>query len=312
MSGTPAEPQPAARSSRSPVDHDLGGFRSPRAERAYLAAYEETLSLWPTPLTELTVSTPFAETHVIACGPEGGPPVVLLHATGMSSTVWFPNAGDLSGTHRTFAVDVVSEPGRTRQTRLLRDPVDCATWLLAVLDGLHIARPTLIGSSNGGWLAINLALHAPQRVEKLVLLAPAASLLPFSLPTYLLLRSLPYLPIKPGAKRILPMYLPGFEVEPRFARQFDLGVRGFRYAKPRKSVFPRPFTDEQLGGISAATLLLIGDRERIYDPHKALERAAGLVPAIETELIRGGGHILAMQLPGIVDERVLAFLQSGN
>src|SRR5512133_3967263 len=144
MSTTSGEPQPAARSSRSP---ELGAFRSPQAERAYLAAYEEALVLWPIPFTELTVPTPFAETHVIASGPEGGPPVVLLHATGMSSTVWFPNAGDLGHTHRTYAVDVVNEPGRTRQTRLLRNPADCASWLSAVLDGLGIVRASLIGSS---------------------------------------------------------------------------------------------------------------------------------------------------------------------
>jgi pimeloyl-ACP methyl ester carboxylesterase len=46
----------------------------------------------------------------------------------------------------------------------------------------------------------------------------------------------------------------------------------------------------------------------MYDPHKALERAARLVPRIETGLVLGGGHILAMQVPDIVGERVLAFL----
>jgi pimeloyl-ACP methyl ester carboxylesterase len=287
---------------------DLGRFTSPEAEREYVAAYDETLAMWPIPFANLTVSTPFAVTHVIASGPETGPPLVLLHATGMSSTVWFPNAGALGRMHRTFAVDIANEPGRTRQTRLLRNPADCATWLLAVLDELGISRATLIGSSHGGWLSINLALHAPERVEKLVLLAPAASLLPFTVGTYVLLKALPYLPVKPRGKRILGMYLPGYDVEARFTRQFELGVRGFRYANPRKSIFPRPYSDEQLSSISVPTLLLIGDRERIYDPHKALERAARLVPGIETGLVPGGGHILAMQLPDIVGERVLAFL----
>jgi hypothetical protein len=107
------------------------------------------------------------------------------------------------------------------------------------------------------------------------------------------------------------MYFPGFDVDARFARQFDLGVRGFRYANPRKSIFPRPFSDEQLGAISVPTLLLIGDRERIYDPHKALERAARLVPRIETDLVPGAGHILAMQLPDIVGERNARVLVAG-
>jgi pimeloyl-ACP methyl ester carboxylesterase len=296
----------------SPDAGGLGRFRSAQAERSYRAAYGQVLTLWPVPFTELTVSTPFAQTHVITSGPEAGPPLVLLHATGMSSTVWFPNAGDLSRTHRIFAIDIANEPGLTRQTRLLRDPADCAAWLLAVLDQLHVARASLIGSSFGGWLSINIALREPRRVEKLVLLAPAASLLPFGLPTYLLLRVLPYVPVKPGAKRMFPMFLPGSEVDRRFSRQFDLGVRGFRYANPRKSVFPRPFTDEQLRGVSVPTLLLVGDRERTYDSRKALDRAARLVPAIETELIPGVGHVLAMQQADTIDQRMLRFLRSGS
>jgi pimeloyl-ACP methyl ester carboxylesterase len=292
----------------SPDGRDLGGFTSAEAEREYTAAYDDVLAQWPVPFTHVTVSTPFAETHVIVSGPEGGAPILLLHATGMSSTVWLPNIGELSQGHRTFAVDIVNEPGRTQQTRLLRNPVDCATWLSGVLEGLSVPRASLVGSSFGGWLAINLALRAPARVEKLVLLAPAASLLPFSLPTYLLLRLLPYSPLRPGAKRVLGMFLPGSEVDARFARQFELGVRGFRYANPRKSVFPRPYDDEQLRALSAQTLLLIGDRERTYDPRKAVARASRLIPAIDARLIAGAGHILAMEKPDTVDAEVVAFL----
>jgi pimeloyl-ACP methyl ester carboxylesterase len=304
--GKPSPPQSVSSSPSS--SRDLGRFKSPEAERVYLAAYDETLSLWPVPFTNHTVSTPFAETHVIASGPQTGSPLVLLHATGMSGTVWFPNAGDLSRNHRTYAVDVVNEPGLTRQTSLLRNAADCASWLLAVLDALDVSRVTLIGSSYGGWLSINFALHSPERVEKLVLLAPAASLLPFTPGTLSLLKVLPYVPVKPGGKRVLDMYLPGFDVEPLFARQFALGVRGFRYANPRKSVFPRPYSDEQLRAVSVPTLLLIGDRERIYDGPKALDRAGRLVSTIEKDVVPGAGHILAMQRPDLVNARTLQFV----
>ncbi len=62
--------------------------------------------------------------------------MVLLHATEMSSTVWFPNVGNLTQSRRAFAVDIPNEPGRTLQTALVTNPDECAVWLSAVLDGL--------------------------------------------------------------------------------------------------------------------------------------------------------------------------------
>jgi pimeloyl-ACP methyl ester carboxylesterase len=107
LDASPDRPQPPAASDA----RDLGRFTSSEAERQYVAACDEVLALWPIPVTNLTVSTPFADTHVIASGPEAGPPLVLLHATGMSGTGWFPNAGALGRMHRTFAVDIANEPG---------------------------------------------------------------------------------------------------------------------------------------------------------------------------------------------------------
>ena len=71
----------------SPDGRNLGGFTSAEAEREYTAAYDDVLAQWPVPFTQVMVSAPFGETHVIVSGPEGGAPVVLLHATGMSSTL---------------------------------------------------------------------------------------------------------------------------------------------------------------------------------------------------------------------------------
>ena len=84
---------------------ELSRFRSPEAERRYLRAYEQVLAQWPVACEELTVPTPFGDTHVVTSGDTHTPPLVLLHATVTSSTGWLSNIGPLSDRHRVFAVD---------------------------------------------------------------------------------------------------------------------------------------------------------------------------------------------------------------
>jgi pimeloyl-ACP methyl ester carboxylesterase len=53
---------------------------------------------------------------------------------------------------------------------------------------------------------------------------------------------------------------------------------------------------------------LLGDHEIMYDPRQALDRAARLVPGLQTDLIPHAGHVLNSDQPAIVDERILRFL----
>jgi hypothetical protein len=39
---------------------------------------------------------------------------VLLHAMGITATMWLPNAEELSSEHRVYAVDIIGDPGRSR------------------------------------------------------------------------------------------------------------------------------------------------------------------------------------------------------
>ncbi|MCP4661819.1 MAG: alpha/beta fold hydrolase, partial [bacterium] len=150
-------------------------FKSPEGEASVLAAYDAAMKLWPLPYDERDVPTRFGSTHVIVSGPADAPPLVLLHCAFMTSTIWSPIIGNLSRDYRTYAVDVIGDVGRTVPTSPPETCPELAQWLLETYQELGIERARLLGWSVGGFVATNFAVHEPQRVEKLGLLAPSAT-----------------------------------------------------------------------------------------------------------------------------------------
>lgn len=285
----------------------LRQFRSPEGQARYLAAYDAALSLWPVPYTSHMVPTRWGQTHVLSCGPEDGPPVVLLHGMSLSATMWFANAADLSRDHRLYAVDTIGSASKSLATQPLKNRADCAAWLNDVLDGLGLAQTALVGHSHGGWLATNYALSAPERLDGLVLLAPAGSLRPLCAQFYL--RGIPLM-AWPRRVWILSfmawMTAEWYDVPGLFVEQFVLGMQQYR---SQIHVWPTVYTDDELRQIAVPTLLLIGDREVIYDPRAALTRAQRCMPNLEAELVPGANHGLPMEQAEWVDKRILGFLR---
>lgn len=155
-------------------------FKTPEGEAAFLAAYDAAIKLWPVPYEEIEVPTRFGMTHVVTSGPKDAPPLVLLHGYFTTLTMWSPNVADFSREYRVYAIDVMGQPGKSipDPDEPIRDAAGFGAWLSATLDGLNLDRISLGGMSYGGWLALNLALTAPERIRKLVLLSPAASFQP--------------------------------------------------------------------------------------------------------------------------------------
>ncbi len=119
-------------------------------------------------------------THVVASGPKDAPPLVLLHGYMATSTMWSPNIADFSKDYRVYAIDVMGQPGKSIPKEPIRNAADYAAWLTATLDGLHLDRVSLVGMSYGGWLALNFAIAAPERVQRLVLLSPGGGFVPMA------------------------------------------------------------------------------------------------------------------------------------
>jgi len=290
-------------------------FKTPEGETAFLAAHGAAMKLWPVPFEEIEIPTRFGMTHVVTSGPKDAPPVVLLHGYFATLTMWSPNIADFSKDYRVYAIGVMGQPGKSipNPDEPIRDAADFVAWLSATLDGLNLDRVFLVGMSYGGWLALNLALTAPERIRKLVLLSPAASFQPLVKQFMLRGMLMGFVPTRLTVNSLFGWM--GFKDTPgdTDARTVldlvYLGLKHFRLPQETMRIMPRVFSDDELRALPVPVLLLIGDREVIYDPAKALARARALLPNFEGELVPHCRHDMCLSQHRIVDARVLDFLK---
>ena len=285
---------------------NLSHWASPKRRSEYEQAYRAALGLWPIPFEDRYVETPFGRTHVLASGDPLGDPIVFIHAASLSATQWYLQAADFGADHRLYAIDIMGDIGLSTQTAAIHTRDDAAAWLAAALDGLGLVRPTLIGSSFGGFHSTNLAVARPDRVGALVLLAPAATILPFRRAANLMIRAGSLVPLPFTVRPGLRAMMSGGAPDGRIVDEMEAGVAGFRY--DRGGIYPSELPDDELASIACPTLVLLGDKEMIYDPVAAIARVRRLIPRVETEIVQDAGHLLGMQRPGFVDRRIRALL----
>jgi len=192
---------------------------------------------------------------------------------------------------------------------------DLAAWLVGVFDELDISQSHVVGLSRGGWLALNLAIHAPHRLGKIVLLSPAASFIKLNRFFSAIAGSVMRIPTRSVAKFALYSWVTrGFVVNDVYAEQFILGLQNWNWAmgyNGYSGVMPSVFPDDELRQIKNPILMLIGDQDRL-NPPKVIEQARRLIPQIETEIIPNAGHMLSIEQPELVDARLMKFLEKDN
>jgi pimeloyl-ACP methyl ester carboxylesterase len=291
-------------------------FKSPEGEARYRAAYDAVLADWPVPYEELDLPTRLGTTHVIASGPADAPPLVLLPSFAGTATVWRPNVGALSRDYRTYAVDVIGQPGKSVATRKIRDRRDLAGWLADLLDALHVRRTSIVGASFGAFLAVNQASLLPDRVDRIVLIGPAGTFVGLSWTFIYKMRVRPSLlrlyrrltgsTRKPGMGDLTG---PAVRPHPRDASWYAL-MGATMAERPRVNIVNASvFTAEELRAIEAPALLLIGERERLYDPKATLALARKRMPGLDGAVVANADHIAAMAQPSDVNDRILRFLR---
>ena len=287
-------------------------FTSPEGESEVMHAYQAILDHWPVPYKELTVSTSFGETHAIASGPEDAPPVILLHALLASPMSWYRNIEALSQAYRVYAVDVIGEGNRSRPVRPVTSLDDFLHWFTELIDSLDIDTLYLAGNSYGGFTAAYYAMKLPERIRKLVLIGPAATIAPMRpFYTHMFIPKAIYgfFPKVPGVKRVMRRSVDwmhkGLPSDPLWEPLF---YNSMVYGGLINQVFPRVYSKEEFALIRAKVLVLLGEREGIYNNLQAAVRSAReLLPVAQIEMIPDAHHITALANPVFVNQKLLQF-----
>lgn len=269
------------------------------------------------PYESLIVPTRYGETHLLAAGPKNAPPVVLLHGMEGTGLSWQPQINTLAASFRLYALDIIGSCGQSAPVRLSHDNGEYGAWLHDVMDALRLDRASYIGISNGAWMVMKLAAHAPARIEKAVLMS-VNGLVPVRFP-YRLMRHIekPVVRgviegltgrlltrdmVRVGARLVVRAR--DTEPDPDELEWFYLLTKYYRYRFP-----PGPVTDDELRMLAAPTLVMMGQYERFFDAPAAIERARTILPDLRGgEIIPGVGHNMATDNPNVINARLARFL----
>lgn len=120
------------------------------------------------------IDTRFGHTDVVFTGPEDAPQVVLLHGAAAGAPFALHEIPGTSERLRIAAVNIPGQSTHAKQVRLDFKTGEYASFMTDVLDALELDAPVIAAVSWGGSVALQLCVHAPQRVGGLVLVVPGS------------------------------------------------------------------------------------------------------------------------------------------
>jgi pimeloyl-ACP methyl ester carboxylesterase len=117
-----------------------------------------------------TIDVVGAKTNYVEMG--DGPPLVFLHGLGGSWQNWLENIPHFARTHRVIALDLPGFGSSPMPPWELSIPA-YGRYFRDFLERIGVGRCSLVSNSMGGFIATEIAINEPERVDDLVLVSAA-------------------------------------------------------------------------------------------------------------------------------------------
>ncbi|MBO6635445.1 alpha/beta hydrolase [Parvibaculum sp.] len=277
-------------------------YRSVAAAAKVEALYRRAIDAWPVPASERTIATREGPTFVLSCGPEKAPPILLLHGSMANSAAWMPDVAPWAARFRLHAVDMIGEAGFSARVRPPLEGDAHALWLDDVFAGLGLSRAALVGTSLGGWLALDYAKRRPGTVTALALISPAG----IGRQKNFLLKVLPLMLLGSWGKRRMweLVFGPAQKAPPPEMQALAALMEAIGEAeKPRVLRIPA-LSDAELAALDMPLIAIVGGRDVLLDSRDTRARLERHAPNAEVSFIEEGYHFLPDTGP-----RVTGFLE---
>jgi pimeloyl-ACP methyl ester carboxylesterase len=221
-------------------------------------------------------------THLRRAGK--GEPLLFLHGASGAPVV-MPFREKLA---QRFDVLVPQHPGwgRSDEPAWLENIHDVAYFYLDFLKQLDLRNVTVVGSSMGGWIAMEMAVRDTARMKSLVLVSPAGVAAPGVQPADIFLMA--------PEELIRNLFVDEKLVQARLSAPVDVddSLKN-RHATARLAWEPRlhdPFLPKWLHRIDVPVKIIWGKQDRIL-PVGILDELKRLMPKAQTLVLENCGHL---------------------
>jgi pimeloyl-ACP methyl ester carboxylesterase len=258
-----------------------------------------------------------------------GPAIVIVHGlSGQLLNFAYLDMAKLSRAHRVILIDRPGSGYSTRGDGSSASIFQQAATVAAFIEALKLDRPTLVGHSLGGAIALAVGLNHPQSISRLALIAPlthAQSEPPeafrgMMIASPLMRRAIAHTLATPLSIRKGPEVLQivfGPEPVPNDFRTKGGGLLGLRpdsfYAASSDmlaTVDDLPVMEERYRTLQMPVDVLYGRQDRILDYRQHGEALTQKISHAKLTLIDGAGHMLPVTMPERTTQWLLDIAES--
>jgi len=244
---------------------------------------------------------------------DGKESVIMIHGYSADKTVWMRFARHFTKQYRVIILDLPGHGETAFDPALKYDTVSQAQRVVEAMNTLGIKRAHIIGNSMGGFIAGQLALHHPDRVQSAVLIDAAGVISPQESDMFKMLAA-GRNPFEMSSRAEFTEFYAMTMAQPPWLPKMILDYMADDYIARRESLarifqdfHSTDFLDNRLPDIQVPTLILWGEQDRLLHVSGAEVWKKGIANA---ELITYPelGHMPMTEAPSQSAEDVLAFL----
>jgi pimeloyl-ACP methyl ester carboxylesterase len=245
-----------------------------------------------------------------------GEPIILLHGSGGEGARWMPTIEGLATSFRVIALDQIGFGQSDKPLTIYHSGV-FAGFLSQFMKTIGMPKATIMGQSMGAGVALYLAVHHPEMVERLVLVDGggyrSAAGTPAAPPNWHNRQIANAGTIEESREYLEKLYYDHSFVTDKLVEQnLMLRLRSAYAAESMQMAADRGLggvTEDEVRGIKAPTLLIWG----MNDPLSAVANADKLNGAIKNSrkvLFDKAGHYPFLEHADKFNQTVLEFLKS--